>query len=710
MLSSSSLLVLAAFAEPRSIADVAALLAARADDGDCSEADVRACLERLAGIGLIQSVDPTANAVATTDTRAHALHREADALLLHAIDEEAAAARATGRRRLLVVPVDIEEDSQPLLSFGMLVAYATKHLPAAAHERLRLAPLWYTAPGATSEVLAALREWPTVLLFSCYAWNHARNQRIAAAAKRQLLSCVTVFGGPDVPKYEGDAERYFAMHPQVDIAVRGEGEATFAELLGVLAATDGVNAGDARLESVAGITFRRGDRVVRTPDRERIADLDSIPSPYLTGVYDHVGFPRNIGILLETNRGCPYGCTFCDWGSAILSRVRRFDLERVKQEMTWAAERGRAVFGFADANFGMLGRDVELAEWAVTLKRRYGVPNVFSVNYAKNKVDDLSRIVRTLTEEGILTQGLVSIQSIDPGVLEAVRRSNIKVERYDALATEFRSLGLTLFSDVMVGLPGSTPETLRADFQFGIDREIHVKAHPTQLLVNSPMNEPTYRTTYGITATPGELVTETSTFTRETWNEMMMMRQFFYFAERRGFLRQVATYVRAETGLHEMALYEELRRLARDDGRWPHLAYATSLTPSFVPPGSWAPLIEEVGEILVTALHVGDDDALATVLAVQHALFPFRGRRFPIRVPLQHDYVTWHGRVVAAKSAHGERWPDHVEPLRALGPGTFEVKDEANRCERCIGASVIPVTVLLVDDWELESPIARPNR
>src|SRR5262249_23612389 len=152
--------------------------------------------------------------------------------------------------------------------------------------------------------------------------------------------------------------------------------------------------------------------------------------------------------------------TFCDWGSATLSRVRRFDLERIKREMTWAAERGRVFLGFANANFGILQRDLELAEWAVTLKRRYGVPKVFGVNYAKNNVDTLSRIVRILNEEGISTQGLVSVQSIDPGVLAVVKRSNIKVERYDALATEFRRLGLALFSDLIVGLPGSTPETL----------------------------------------------------------------------------------------------------------------------------------------------------------------------------------------------------------------------------------------------------------
>ena len=83
------------------------------------------------------------------------------------------------------------------------------------------------------------------------------------------------------------------------------------------------------LAGVPGITYRDGDRVVRNPDRDRIADLNTLPSPFLTGLFDvYAGVPE-LFVTLETNRGCPYSCTFCDWGSATASRVRQFDIERV---------------------------------------------------------------------------------------------------------------------------------------------------------------------------------------------------------------------------------------------------------------------------------------------------------------------------------------------------------------------------------------------
>ena len=91
------------------------------------------------------------------------------------------------------------------------------------------------------------------------------------------------------------------------------------------------------LRDVAGIVFRDGDEVVRSGDRDRITDVDDIPSPYLNGMLDAYGEAVEGTAIIETNRGCPYGCTFCDWGSATLSRIRKFDLDRVFAELEWCA-------------------------------------------------------------------------------------------------------------------------------------------------------------------------------------------------------------------------------------------------------------------------------------------------------------------------------------------------------------------------------------
>ena len=183
-----------------------------------------------------------------------------------------------------------------------------------------------------------------------------------------------------------------------------------------------------------GISFLRGGTVVRTPDRERLADLDEIPSPYLTGLFDHIEPVRLWYPILESNRGCPYGCTFCDWGSATLSRIRKFDLDRVKAEIDWVVDRGAMGIGLADANFGMLDRDVEIVEHLVALRERTGRPRAFGVNMAKNRVGNTLEIVSLLTEAGILSEGLIATQSYDPGVLRTIRRANIRPAVFDDLA------------------------------------------------------------------------------------------------------------------------------------------------------------------------------------------------------------------------------------------------------------------------------------
>src|SRR5690606_30667009 len=185
------------------------------------------------------------------------------------------------------------------------------------------------------------------------------------------------------------------------------------------------------LADVPGLSFRDGDRVVRTAPRERIADLNTVPSPVLLGIYEGFlpagGGPG--GLNIETNRGCPYGCTFCDWGSATLSRIRKYDLDRVFAELEWCAQHQVLAVGPADSNFGMLERDVAIVERLAALKAEHGYPTMFGVSYAKNTVRHLKKIIEILVDAGILTNGTLSLQTMDTDTLDAVNRTNIKLAR-----------------------------------------------------------------------------------------------------------------------------------------------------------------------------------------------------------------------------------------------------------------------------------------
>lgn len=643
---------------------------------------------------------------------ANALHR--------AHDEDEARRTAAGPPRAMVVPVQPAGNIPPL-STGMVLAYARAFEGGRLAEAYDLHPRWIADPADAP----AHPDRAVVYLFTNYLWSHERNLEFAQQVKASNPRALTIHGGPDCPTYPGEDETYLRRNPQVDVVVRGEGEATAAEILAALAPTIGSDRPDlAALAAVPGVTFRDGDRVVRTADRDRIEDVDTIPSPYLTGVFDAFGDTRQVGLaIIETNRGCPYGCTFCDWGSATNSRIRKFDLERVLAEFTWCAEHEVPKIFIADANFGIFARDVDIARHVVDLKARYGFPKRFITNYAKNTVKHLKEIVSILAEGGILTEGLLSLQSMDTDTLLTIRRSNIKLDKYEALSKEFRQADMPLFVDLMMGLPGQTLGSLRADLQQCVDREVNAKCHATELLVNSPMNDPAYREEHHIETSrpPGvtgrgtveaaalgpAVVVSTATFSREDYVEMHLMRRAYLLTENFGVLRQVTRYVRHETGIAEVDLVERMRRDATaEPDLWPHLAVTLSAVPDvMVPPVSWAPFIDEVRRFLVGSVGVAADAALDTVLTVQHALLPSPGRSFPDTSALAHDLAGWHAAIMAAKDAgHLHDWPDHVPPLRTFGPAPFTVDDPRDVCGISLGfGSAIDAYM----DWELRSPVAR---
>jgi hypothetical protein len=624
-----------------------------------------------------------------------------------ALDAAYEAAGPAGR-----VPVFGIHASWPSLpaSLGMVIAAAKAHDGGALEQTYAFRPrLCWDA----SRLKAAGHGPPGIFLFSNYIWSSEPNLADSATVKRLNPDHITVHGGPDTPKYERDVERFFAAHPHVDVAVHGEGEATFAAMLEALVPTVGHGRPDLSvLADVGGLSFRVGDRVITTGPRDRVADLDTIPSPMLSGLYD--GFiPAGKGpgsFNLETNRGCPYGCTFCDWGSATLSRVRKFDLDRVFAELEWCAVNGFKL-AIADANFGIFERDVEIAEKIAELKATYGYPRFVGNNYAKNTVKHLSKIIDIFTQAGIVAEGKMSMQSFDSDTLLTIKRKNIKLEQYHDLSVEFRRNQLPMSVDLMMGLPGSTPTGFGNDLQSCIDRDLRSIVHSTVLLPNSPMNEPAYREENGITATPGDEVRETSTFTHEQWTKMDRLRTGFWLFENFGVLRQVATFVRSQTGQREVDFYEGLvEAVVADPERWPAMSVTLRVLPHMmVPPVSWRHYVDEVRSYLIEVLGVADDTALETVMAVQHALLPARDRTFPLTMPLDHDYATWHAAVTEQRNqGNYGGWHEEVPKLGTYGPALFTVEDPLDSCQQSLGP---PFTFLSEDSaWDLGSPVSRPRQ
>ncbi|OSM00166.1 putative cobalamin B12-binding domain-containing protein [Magnetofaba australis IT-1] len=329
-----------------------------------------------------------------------------------------------------------------------------------------------------------------VAAFSVSMWNEQLSLNTARAIKEANPECIILFGGVQVPY---DAQRYFDEHPYIDVTVRGEGEDTFTLLLERIIEGRG-------FDGVPGISWKEiNGQVVREPlEAHPSRDLDEYPSPYLSGLYDqlmannpHIEFQA----IIETNRGCPYGCTFCNWGKGGLSEKYRFhSLERVQAEIRWFAENNiRYVFN-ADSNFGAHRRDSEIAQYLVDTKQEFGFPEKFRTCYGKNTDEKIFAIAQLFhayeLEKGIT----ISPQSYNPETLSHIKRKNIKLETMGTLQRRFNEAEIPVYSELILGLPGETLESWRKGIEVmlcsGLKNQLFL--YFCELYENTEMTHPDY--------------------------------------------------------------------------------------------------------------------------------------------------------------------------------------------------------------------------
>jgi putative methyltransferase len=338
---------------------------------------------------------------------------------------------------------------------------------------------------------------PSIAAFSVSMWNEQLNLRVAETVKHLYPDCRIVFGGPNVPHHP---QQYFEQYPFVDVAVRAEGEEAFSDIL--LRSLDSWD-----YSGIPGIAWR--DRVtgicVRNEmERPQSRDLDVYPSPYVNGLFEDLMAIRpdlEFQQIVETNRGCPFPCTFCFWGQGGLSRKYRFhSLTRVSQEIEWAAKHKiRYVFN-ADSNFGMHIRDYEIAQALVDYKSRYGYPEKFRTCFGKNTDDKIFEVAKLLHDHELEKGITLARQSNNDEVLENIKRTNIKMSTYRNLQVRFNETNIPVYCELILGLPGETYQTWTSGIedllQSGLKNQLFV--YMCQVFTNTEMADPQYLKKFGI--------------------------------------------------------------------------------------------------------------------------------------------------------------------------------------------------------------------
>ena len=364
-------------------------------------------------------------------------------------------------------------------SVGCLWSYASQH--SWVTDEFEVQDIIYKRE-APEQLVDRIQD-STVVFFSCYMWNWEYNKFVAQRLKQLNPAVKIVFGGPQVTNRPTE-EKFFLNHPYVDSISLTEGEESFLAILEAIKNNEPLQ------------DIYEGDRLV---------DLE-IPSPYLTGVFDKIMAEAEPGDVwngtLETNRGCPFACTFCDWGSLTYAKIKKFPMPKVLQELTWMAENKIDYVTIADANFGVFtDRDLEVTEKLVELQNEYGYPKVVDATWYKNSSDQILEIVKKFISSGFNRGLTLSVQSMDMDVLEEIKRRNMEMSDLSMIFDKCNREGIPSYTELILGLPLETFETWKRGICEVIKAGQHnaIESWLAQMLENSHMNLPEELKKHGIT-------------------------------------------------------------------------------------------------------------------------------------------------------------------------------------------------------------------
>jgi radical SAM superfamily enzyme YgiQ (UPF0313 family) len=433
--------------------------------------------------------------------------------------------------------------------------------------------VWRRAP---VEELAVKLSTSDVVAFSTYVWNHRYNYKLARLVKTLNPNCLIVFGGPE-PAIEDP--KLFEKEPFMDLVIKMEGEMTFRQIL---------EDHGSDYTHIPGLLINSPGGLINTGDPKRINDLDEVPSPYLTGIFDRV-MAENPQVIwnatLETNRGCPYQCTFCDWGSLTYNKVKKFELQRVYDELDWIGEHCGFVT-ITDANFGMfVERDNMIVDKLIEVQKRWGKLESFSMTWAKNQKNEVVDIVKKLIDESPnFGQGLtVSVQSMDNDVLENIKRRNLDQHKIDEIFALCDKNNIPVYTELILGLPGETVESWKEAFWkiFRAGNHGGINILQCQLLENAEMNL-LQKKLYKLESVPVydymsgsygdvdlnesiDVVVSTKTIPRDSMLDTLVWSSFIQTFHINGLSTYMARYLAKQQDIDYSKFYEDLYAWVQKD-------------------------------------------------------------------------------------------------------------------------------------------------
>jgi anaerobic magnesium-protoporphyrin IX monomethyl ester cyclase len=278
---------------------------------------------------------------------------------------------------------------------------------------------------------------------------------IARHIKQNTPGIKIIFGGPHVTLLP---EETLVSSPDIDIVCRGESDATIIELLPAIE-------NRLILDNIAGISFKRDGKIIHTPNRNAIVDMDSLPYPayHLLPWKRYQPHPPH-GMASPfaatvTSRGCPYRCAFCS-KPVFGTKFRAYSPERVIEEIKYLQKKfGVREIAFYDDSFTLdKKRAHAVAEKIIENK----IKIAWTCETRVNLVD--KELLKHMKQSGCYAVAY-GIESASPEIIKTLQK-DITKEQVEEAVRDSREAGLQVIGYFMLGSPGETPENIQQTIEF----------------------------------------------------------------------------------------------------------------------------------------------------------------------------------------------------------------------------------------------------
>ena len=383
---------------------------------------------------------------------------------------------------------------------------------------------------------------PDIFGVSLYVWNYELSLEICEWVKATYPNCLVITGGPQ--QYLKHDKSWFEKHYFIDASLPSEtyGEIAIFDLLENLNPDNTVD-----FTKVEKICFPSKDRKMFGSSTKSTYKLNfnwnfsgfTKQKEYLddyVSKFNSVYPKQKIHLKLETTRGCPYQCTFCDWGGGVGTKVVLKDLEVVKQDIDTLIEYDSPMLYICDANFGInKERDIEILKFCIEKqheKKSFPYIEMGGVAKTNKHFKYIREIYELQAKHNLASHHKISVQTFDKSILDNIKRTDLRVEEHWELANYMEeNYAYQSYVELIAGLPGITVDKWYEEFTIPYNKNSYVMVYEWHLLPEAEAYSSEYRNKYGIGtakkldlvnkwSTPNEIVVESYSFNRDDYKEM----------------------------------------------------------------------------------------------------------------------------------------------------------------------------------------------